>query len=71
MAESIGISRILRVSKYHYPLGAPDLPEEQEALWRRDALARALDLLGQRLSRPLVACDLMPGDLSEHVETSR
>ena len=45
---------MLAGSKFHYPLGNPDLPENQELAWRVNLLTRALAALQTGVDSPTV-----------------
>ncbi|MBI1997205.1 MAG: hypothetical protein HYS66_12145, partial [Deltaproteobacteria bacterium] len=34
VAAQVGIGRIMGGSKFHYPVGQPELPPEEELRWR-------------------------------------
>jgi glycine reductase len=45
VASQVGVGRILGGNKFHYPLGQPDLPPEEELRWRTNLLEKALKAL--------------------------
>jgi betaine reductase len=45
VAQQVGIGRILGGNKFHYPVGQPELPLEEERRWRARLLERALEAL--------------------------
>lgn len=54
VAAQVGIGRMLGGSKFHYPLGNPDLPPDQELGWRIHLIERALTALQTAVDRPTV-----------------
>jgi betaine reductase len=54
VATQVGIGRMLGGSKFHYPLGNPDLPPDQELGWRVGLIERALKALQTEVERPTV-----------------
>jgi hypothetical protein len=54
VAQQIGIGRILGGNKFHYPVGRPELPLEEERRWRAGLLARALEALETSVEDPKV-----------------
>jgi hypothetical protein len=49
VATQVGIGRILGGNKFHYPVGQPDLPPEEERRWRTALLEKALQALATKL----------------------
>ena len=45
VAAQVGIGRILGGSKFHHPVGEPELPPEEELRWRSNLLEKALKAL--------------------------
>ena len=45
VATQVGVGRIMGGSKFHYPVGNPDLPPEEELKWRTELLNKALRAL--------------------------
>jgi len=45
---------MLAGSKFHYPLGNPDLPKDQELSWRVDLIGQALRALQTEVDSPTV-----------------
>ena len=45
VAAQVGIGRILGGSKFHHPVGQPELPPEEELRWRSSLLEKALKAL--------------------------
>lgn len=54
VATQVGIGRMLAGSKFHYPLGNPDLPKDQELNWRIDLIGQALRALQTEVDSPTV-----------------
>jgi hypothetical protein len=52
VASQVGIGRILGGSKFHYPVGRPELPPEEELRWRVDLLERGLKALETPIKEP-------------------
>ena len=42
VAQQVGVGRILSGSKFHYPVGQPELPPQEELRWRVALLEKAL-----------------------------
>ena len=42
VAAQVGIGRIMGGSKFHYPVGQPELPPEEELQWRVSLLDKGL-----------------------------
>jgi glycine reductase len=49
VASQVGVGRIVGGNKFHYPLGQPDLPPEEERRWRAALLEKALQSLETKL----------------------
>ncbi len=45
VAAQVGVGRILAGSKFHYPVGQPELPPEEELRWRVALIEKALTSL--------------------------
>ena len=45
VATQVGVGRILGGSKFHYPVGQPELPREEELRWRIGLLDKGLTAL--------------------------
>ena len=45
VASQVGIGRIMGGSKFHYPVGQPELPPEEELRWRVSLLDKGLNAL--------------------------
>lgn len=54
VATQVGIGRMLAGSKFHYPLGNPDLPKDKELSWRVDLLGKAMGALETEVHSPTV-----------------
>jgi len=52
VASQVGVGRILAGNKFHYPLGQPNLPPEEELRWRAGVLEKALQALETQLEEP-------------------
>lgn len=54
VAEQVGTNRILVGGKFHYPFGRPELPLEDEFVWRKKLVQKALAILEQPVDKPTV-----------------
>ena len=45
VATQVGVGRIVGGSKFHHPVGKPELPIEEERRWRAQLLEQALRTL--------------------------
>ena len=45
VATQVGAGRIMAGSKFHYPVGNPDLTADEELAWRSDLMTKALRAL--------------------------
>lgn len=54
VASQVGIGRILGGSKFHYPVGQPELPPEEERRWRVDLMDKGLTALETPVKEPQV-----------------
>ena len=54
VASQVGIGRILGGNKFHYPVGQPDLPREEELRWRAALLEKALKALETPIQEPQI-----------------
>jgi glycine reductase len=45
VANQVGVGRVLSGNKFHYPVGQPELPPEEERRWRVSLLEKALAAL--------------------------
>jgi hypothetical protein len=52
VASQVGVGRILAGNKFHYPVGQPDLPPEEELRWRSILMEKALKELETRVEKP-------------------
>jgi glycine reductase len=52
VAQQVGVGRILSGNKFHYPVGQPDLPAEEERRWRTSLLEKALKALETPIQEP-------------------
>jgi hypothetical protein len=54
VATQVGVGRILGGSKFHYPVGQPELSPDEELRWRVDLLDKSLAALETRVKEPKV-----------------
>ncbi len=54
VATQVGAYRIMSGNKFHYPVGNPDLPSEDEVKWRAEVLSAALKILQTPVEAPTV-----------------
>jgi glycine reductase complex component B subunit gamma len=54
VATQVGAYRIMSGNKFHYPVGNPDLPSEDEVKWRAEVLSAALKVLQTPVDSPTV-----------------
>ena len=52
VAAQVGIGRILAGSKFHYPVGQPELPQQEELRWRVILIEKALSSLETVAQQP-------------------
>ena len=52
VAQQVGIGRILGGSKFHYPVGQPELPPQEELRWRVALIEKALASLETTAQAP-------------------
>jgi glycine reductase len=52
VASQVGAYRIMAGNKFHYPVGNPDLPPEEEERWRAELLSKALKILQTPVDAP-------------------
>ena len=45
VATQVGVGRIMAGSKFHYPVGNPDLTAAEELAWRVELMNKALRVL--------------------------
>ncbi len=54
VGTQVGIGRMLAGSKFHYPVGNPELPANEELNWRIDLMEKALRALETEVDTPTV-----------------
>jgi hypothetical protein len=54
VATQVGVGRIMAGSKFHYPVGNPDLTADEELAWRIDLMNKALRVLQSPAAAPTV-----------------
>jgi hypothetical protein len=54
VATQVGVGRILGGNKFHYPVGQPGLPPEEELRWRVDLIDKGLTALETPVKEPKV-----------------
>lgn len=54
VATQVGVGRILAGSKFHYPVGNPELSTEEELCWRVDLMEKALQALETPVQTPTI-----------------
>ena len=54
VATQVGIGRILGGSKFHYPVGQPELPPEEELRWRVHLMDKSLAALETPVKEPTI-----------------
>ena len=54
VATQVGVGRIMAGSKFHYPVGNPDLTGEEELAWRTELMSKALRALETAADVPTV-----------------
>ena len=54
VAAQVGIGRILGGSKFHYPVGQPELPLEEELRWRVGLMEKSLTALETAVQEPKI-----------------
>ena len=52
VATQVGIGRIVSGNKFHYPVGQPELPPEEELRWRVALVEKALAALETEAKAP-------------------
>jgi len=50
VAAQVGVGRVLSGNKFHYPVGQPELPPEEEKRWRVALLEKALAALETKVN---------------------
>ena len=54
VAAQVGVGRILGGSKFHYPVGQPELPPSEELRWRVALIEKALASLESTVQEPKI-----------------
>lgn len=54
VATQVGVGRIMAGSKFHYPVGNPELTAEEEVAWRTELMNKALRVLQSPAAAPAV-----------------
>ena len=54
VATQVGVGRIMAGSKFHYPVGNPDLTADEEIAWRIELMNKALRALETEVAEPTV-----------------
>ncbi len=54
VATQVGAGRIMAGSKFHYPVGNPDLTPDEELAWRTELMNKALRVLQTPTAAPTV-----------------
>ena len=54
VATQVGVGRIMAGSKFHYPVGNPDLTADEEIAWRTELMNKALRALQTEVAEPTV-----------------
>ena len=54
VAAQVGIGRIMGGSKFHYPVGRPELPPEEELRWRVGLMEKGLTALETPVQEPKI-----------------
>ena len=54
VATQVGVGRIMAGSKFHYPVGNPDLPADEELAWRTELMSKALRALETAADAPTI-----------------
>ena len=54
VAAQVGVGRILGGNKFHYPVGQPELPAEEELRWRVALIEKALASLETTVQEPKI-----------------
>ena len=48
VAAQVGVGKIVAGNKFHYPVGQPELPAEEERHWRIALMEKALGVVGEQ-----------------------
>lgn len=51
VAAQVGVGRIIGGNKFHYPVGQPELPAEEERRWRVALMDKALAALESKTAK--------------------
>ncbi len=54
VGAQVGAGRMLAGSKFHHPVGNPELPYNEELEWRKALMEKALAALEARVETPTV-----------------
>ncbi len=54
VATQVGVGRIMAGSKFHYPVGNPELTPDEELAWRTELMNKALRVLETPAAAPTV-----------------
>jgi hypothetical protein len=54
VATQVGVGRILGGNKFHYPVGQPELPQEEELRWRVALVEKGLSALETPVKGPRI-----------------
>jgi hypothetical protein len=54
VATQVGVGRILGGNKFHYPVGQPELPAEEELRWRVSLMDKGLTALETPVKKPQI-----------------
>jgi hypothetical protein len=54
VATQVGVGRILGGSKFHYPVGQPELSPEEELRWRVGLMEKSLTALETPVKEPKI-----------------
>jgi len=52
VATQVGVGRIVGGNKFHYPVGQPELPVDEERRWRVALMEKALASLERKADKP-------------------
>lgn len=52
VAAQVGVGRIVGGNKFHYPVGQPELPADEERRWRVALMEKALAALARKADEP-------------------
>ncbi len=54
VAAQVGVGRIMAGSKFHFPVGQPELPAPEELRWRVELVEKALAALETEVKEPKI-----------------